>query len=116
MKRRPVVDRRYWPDGEKNAFSSPSKSDRCVCIPDPGCSMNGLGMKVATSSSRSATSSMTVRAVMMLSAARTGSTARRSISFWPGPPSWCENSTGIPMSSSMRTARRRKSLESPRAT
>ena len=58
MKRRPVVDRRYWPDGEKNAFSSPSKSDRCVCMPDPGCSMNGLGMKVATSSSRSATSSV----------------------------------------------------------
>ena len=48
----------------------------------------GLGMKVATNSSRRATSSMTVRAVIMLSAARTGSTARRSISFWPGPPSW----------------------------
>ena len=39
-------------------------------MPDPGCSANGLGMKVAKMPCSSATSLMTVRKVMMLSAVR----------------------------------------------
>ncbi len=46
---------------------------------------------------------------MMLSAVESASAYRRSISCWPGAPSWWENSTEMPMDSSMVIAWRRKS-------
>jgi hypothetical protein len=39
-----------------NALRSPSNSDRWVCMPLPGWSVNGLGMKVARTLCESATS------------------------------------------------------------
>ena len=51
-----------------NALRSPSNSDRWVCMPLPGWSVNGLGMKVACTLCDSATSLTTCRKVMMLSA------------------------------------------------
>ena len=51
-----------------NALRSPSNSDRCVCMPLPGWSVNGFGMNVACTPCESATSLMTCRNVMMLSA------------------------------------------------
>ncbi|SIM27225.1 Uncharacterised protein [Mycobacteroides abscessus subsp. abscessus] len=60
-----------------------------------------------------ATSLITERKVMMLSAVCRASAWRRSISFCPGPPSWWLNSTEIPTDSSMVTARRRKSWTTP---
>ena len=53
---------------------------------------------------------------MMLSAAVSASAYRRSISFWPGPPSWCEYSTEMPICSSMFTVARRKSMPELRGT
>ncbi len=64
----------------------------------------------------SATSLITVRKVMMLSAVASASAYRRSISFWPGPPSWWLNSTEMPMFSSRLIAARRKSWPVPRGT
>ena len=99
----------YWPAGSKKALRSPSNREKCVCMPEPNSSGKGLGMKVARQPSLSATSSTTARKVMMLSAMDRASAKRRSISFWPGPPSWWENCTEIPICSSMRMAWRRKS-------
>ena len=47
---------------------------------------------------------------MMLSAVVSASAYRRSISCWPGPPSWWLNSTEMPIASSMVIASRRKSV------
>ena len=47
---------------------SPSKSEKWVCMPEPGWAVNGFGMKVAYVPCWSATSLITVRNVMMLSA------------------------------------------------
>jgi hypothetical protein len=47
MNERAVLDRLSWSDGSWKALRSPSNSDRWVCIPDPGCAVKGLGMKVA---------------------------------------------------------------------
>lgn len=58
----------------------------------------------------SATSLTTTRKVMMLSAMLSASAYRRSISCWPGAPSWWENSTEMPICSSIVIASRRKSL------
>ena len=44
MNARPTLDRWYSPPGSWKALRSPSNSDRWVCMPDPGCSVNGLGM------------------------------------------------------------------------
>ena len=68
MNCRPVLDSWYSAPASKNALRSPSKSDTWVCMPEPGCVVNGLGMKVAQMPWLSATSRMTVRKVMMLSA------------------------------------------------
>ena len=54
--------------GSWNALRSPSNSDRWVCMPLPGWSVNGLGMNVACTPCESATSLTTCRKVMMLSA------------------------------------------------
>ncbi|MET3963440.1 hypothetical protein ABIE44_003374 [Marmoricola sp. OAE513] len=78
-------------------------------MPEPGCSVNGFGMKDAQTPWPSATSRTTVRKVMMLSAVESASAYRRSISCWPGPPSWWLNSTEMPIASSMVIASRRKS-------
>ena len=43
----------------------------------------------------------------MLSAMVSASVWRRSISCWPGEPSWWENSVTMPMYSSAETAMRR---------
>ena len=45
MNERPTLDSWYGAPDSKNTLRSPSNSDRCVCIPDPACSVNGLGMK-----------------------------------------------------------------------
>ena len=68
MKCRPVFESWYSAPASKKAFSSPSNSDTWVCIPEPGCVVNGLGMKLAQMPWLSATSRTTVRKVMMLSA------------------------------------------------
>ena len=66
-------------------------------------------MNVAQMPWLSATSRITVRKVMMLSAVESASAYRRSISCWPGPPSWWLNSTEMPIDSSIVIASRRKS-------
>ena len=71
--------------------------------------VNGLGMNDAQIPWPSATSRTTVRKVMMLSAVVRASAYRRSISCWPGPPSWWLNSTEMPIDSSIVIASRRKS-------
>ena len=82
-------------------------------MPEPGCSVNGLGMNEAHLPWLSATSRTTVRNVMMLSAVDSASAYRRSISCWPGPPSWWLNSTEMPMFSSIVMTSRRKSWPPP---
>ena len=54
----------------------------------------------------------------MLSAMVSASAYRRSISFWPGPASWCEYSTEMPICSSMfiHGGNRRKSMPRLRGT
>ncbi len=68
MNWRAVLDSSNWAPGSWNALRSPSKSDRCVCMPEPGCSAIGLGMNDANTPCSSATSLTTVRNVMRLSA------------------------------------------------
>ena len=109
MNFRPVFESWYSAPASKNALRSPSNRETCVCIPDPGWAVNGLGMKVAQTPWLSATSRITVRKVMMLSAVVRASAYRRSISCWPGPPSWWLNSTEMPIDSSIVIASRRKS-------
>ena len=105
----PVLDSWYCEPASKNALRSPSNSETWVCMAEPGCWVNGLGMNVAQMPWFSATSRMTVRKVMMLSAVDSASAYLRSISCWPGPPSWWLNSTEMPIDSSMVIASRRKS-------
>ena len=85
-------------------------------MPDPGCSVNGFGMNDAYTPWLSATSFITRRNVMMLSAVESASAYRRSISCWPGAPSWWLNSTEMPIASSIVIASRRKSCPAPWAT
>src|SRR6266498_2859770 len=68
MKARAVFDRFSSSDGSWKAFRSPSNSDRWVCIPDPGWSVNGLGMNVAYTPWAWATSFTAYRNVITLSA------------------------------------------------
>ena len=68
MNARAVLDRLSGSDGSWKAFWSPSNSDRWVCMPLPGWCMNGLGMKVACAPCAIATSLMTCRNVIRLSA------------------------------------------------
>ena len=53
-------------------------------MPDPGWSLNGLGMNEALMPCDSATSFTTTRKVIRLSAVDSASAYRRSISCWPG--------------------------------
>ena len=85
-------------------------------MPEPGASASGLGMKLAWMPRSSEISLTTVRNVMMLSAVVSASAYRKSISFWPGPASWCEYSTEMPICSSMLTVARRKSMPGLRGT
>ena len=80
MNARPVLQSWYSSPASKKALLSPSKSDMWVCMPEPACSVNGLGMKLAQMPWLSATSPTTVRKVMMLSAVDSASAYRRSIS------------------------------------
>ena len=43
----PTLDSFIGSPASWNALRSPSNSDRCVCMPLPGWSVNGFGMKVA---------------------------------------------------------------------
>ena len=43
MKHLPTLDRPYSSPGSWNALTSPSNSDRCVCIPEPNDALDGLG-------------------------------------------------------------------------
>ncbi len=63
-----VFDRKSSSDGSWKALLSPSNSDRWVCMPLPGRWRNGLGMNVACAPCAIATSLITCRNVMMLSA------------------------------------------------
>ena len=47
MNCRPTLLSWYGAPASWNALRSPSNSDRWVCMPEPGCSANGLGMKEA---------------------------------------------------------------------
>ncbi len=47
MNARPTLDSWNSAPASKKALRSPSNSERCVCMPEPGCSVNGLGMKEA---------------------------------------------------------------------
>ena len=109
MNARPTFDSFIGSPASWNALRSPSNSDRWVCMPLPGWSVNGLGMNVACTPWESATSLTTCRNVMMLSAVVSASAYRRSISCWPGATSWWLNSTEMPIRSSASTAWRRKS-------
>ena len=73
MNWRPVLDSWYSAPASKNALRSPSNSETWVCIAEPGWAVNGLGMKVAQMPWLSATSRITVRKVMMLSAVESAS-------------------------------------------
>ena len=68
MNDRPTLDSCIGSPASWKALRSPSNSDRWVCMPLPGWSVNGLGMKVACTPCESATSLTTCRKVMMLSA------------------------------------------------
>ncbi|SKV32118.1 Uncharacterised protein [Mycobacteroides abscessus subsp. abscessus] len=65
-------------------------------------------MNVACTPSMIATSLTTLRKVITLSAMERASAYRKSISCWPGAPSWWLNSTEMPMDSSASIACRRK--------
>ena len=47
MNARPVFDSCISAPGSWNTLRSPSNSDMCVCMPEPGCSENGFGMNEA---------------------------------------------------------------------
>ena len=64
----PTFDRPCWSPGSWNALTSPSKSERCVCMPDPKSPPIGFGMNVAYTPRSCATSFTTSRNVMTLSA------------------------------------------------
>ena len=54
--------------GSWNALTSPSKSERWVCMPEPWTPVSGLGMKVACTPRSSATSFTTSLKVITSSA------------------------------------------------
>ena len=68
MNARAVLDSWYSAPASKKAFWSPSNSETWVCMPEPGYSVNGLGMNVAQTPCSIATSFITRRKLMMLSA------------------------------------------------
>ncbi len=73
MKERPTLESWYSAPDSWKALRSPSKSERWVCMPEPGYSENGLGMNVACTPCSSATCFITSRKVMMLSAVESAS-------------------------------------------
>jgi len=107
-----VADRLYGSDASKKALSSPLKSERWRCMPEPWMPSRGLGMNVACTLCIAAISFTIMRNVMMLSAMVRASVWRRSISCWLGASSWNEYSTEMPMASSVRIV----SLRSDEAT
>ena len=80
-------DSPYWPVGSWKALRSPSNREMCVCMPEPGWAISGLGMKEAWTLRWMAMFPTMVRIVMTLSAIVRASVYRRSISFCPGPVS-----------------------------
>ena len=68
MNDRPTLDSWNSAPGSWKTLRSPSNSDMWVCMPEPGYSLNGLGMNEAYTPCWSATSFMASRNVMMLSA------------------------------------------------
>ena len=68
MKCLPTFESPYSSPGSWNAFTSPSNSDRCVCIPEPNAPEIGFGMNVAYTPRSCATSFTTRRNDMTLSA------------------------------------------------
>ncbi len=101
MKAFPTLERPNSSPGSWNALTSPSNSERCVCIPEPKSPAIGLGMNDAYTPRSCATSFTTSRKVITLSAIVSASVYRRSISCWLGPSSWKLYSTGIPIASSV---------------
>ena len=73
MKRLPTFDSPYSSPGSWNALTSPSKSDRCVCMPDPNAPSIGFGMNVAYTPRSCATCFTTMRNVITLSAIESAS-------------------------------------------
>ena len=68
MKFLPTFESPALSPGSWNALTSPSNSERCVCIPDPNACASGLGMNVAYTPRSCATSFTTRRNVITLSA------------------------------------------------
>ena len=68
MKHLPTFDSPYSSPGSWNALTSPSNSERCVCIPEPNTPSMGLGMNVAYAPRSVATCFTTRRNVITLSA------------------------------------------------
>ena len=64
----PTLESPYSSPGSWNALTSPSKSERCVCMPDPKSPAIGFGMNVAYTPRSCATSFTTSRNVITLSA------------------------------------------------
>ena len=110
MKPLATSDRPYSSSGSWNALRFPSKSEKWVCMPEPWTPASGLGMNVAWRPASSAISFTISRVVMTVSAMVRASVYRRSTSCWLGESSCWLYSTGIPMSSRVRTVRRRSSL------
>ncbi len=93
-----------------NALVSPRKRDMWVCMPEPCTPASGLGMKLANTPCWRAISFTTSRTVITVSAMVMASVYRRSISCWLGASSCWACSTGMPISSRVRTVRWRMSL------
>ncbi len=68
MKCRATFDRPSSSPASWKALTSPSNSDRWVCMPEPWTPSSGFGMNVAKTPRSRAISRTTRRAVMMLSA------------------------------------------------
>ena len=68
MKCLPTFDSPYGSPGSWNALTSPSKSDRWVCMPEPNAPWIGLGMNVAYTPCDCAICFTMSRNVMTLSA------------------------------------------------
>src|SRR5450759_1034034 len=99
MKHFPTLERPRASLASWKAFTSPSKSDRWVCIPEPKSPEIGFGMNVAYAPTSAAIFFTTWRNEMTLSAIVHASVYRRSISCWLGPSSGWLYSTGMPIAS-----------------
>ncbi|CAM5717026.1 hypothetical protein SANTM175S_01747 [Streptomyces antimycoticus] len=78
-------------------------------MPEPGNSEKGFGMKVACTPCSSATCFMTRRKVDVVGGGERVGVAQVDL-LLAGAPSWWENSTEMPIDSSMVIAWRRKSM------